>query len=176
MPSFGAARSLRSGTFREEDDMASHSGGRIHTPPSSPAPMPSAAMQADERRPTVLVVEDDAGIHDMLDVLLEDEGYIVAHAEHGQAALDYLHSNPPPCCILLDLYMPVLDGWQFHSAQLRDPQLANIPVIVMSAVANALEPLAWFRAAGYLKKPFTLEELLAQLTPICRSVRTPDHQ
>jgi CheY-like chemotaxis protein len=117
--------------------------------------------------PHVLVVDDEASIRDVLVGLLDDEGYTTMAVAHGQAALDYLHAHPPPCCILLDLYMPVLDGWQFHHAQLRTPQLARIPVIVMSAVAQALQPLAWFQAAGYLCKPFTVDEVLALVVPLC---------
>jgi CheY-like chemotaxis protein len=121
-------------------------------------------------------VEDDAGVREALSQLLEDEGYTVICAEHGQAALAYLRTNAPPCCILLDLYMPVMNGWQFHSIQLRDPDLAEISVIIMSAVADALEPLAWFRAVGYLKKPFTLDEVLNQLTPLYPTPETRSAQ
>ncbi len=67
--------------------------------------------------------------------------------------------------------MPVMDGWQFHRAQLRTPALASIPVIVMSAVAHALEPLAWFQAAGYLQKPFGVDAMLALVVPLCAPPR-----
>jgi CheY-like chemotaxis protein len=117
--------------------------------------------------PTVLIVDDEARIRAFLVELLADEGYDAIAVANGQAALDYLHTHPAPCCILLDLYMPVMDGWQFHRAQLGTPQLASIPVIVMSAVAHALQPLAWFQAAGYLCKPFTVDEVLALVVPLC---------
>jgi len=122
--------------------------------------------------PRVLIVDDEARIREVLVTLLEDEGYTAVAVAHGQAALDYLHTHPPPCCIVLDLYMPVLDGWQFHRHQLRTPHLAGIPVIVMSAVAHALEPLAWFQAASYLAKPFGVDEVLARITPLCPPPRS----
>ncbi len=83
-----------------------------------------------------------------------------------------LHPHPAPCCIILDLYMPVLDGWQLHRAQLRTPALASIPVIVLSAVAHALQPLAWFHAAGYLQKPFGVDVVLALVAPWCDPPRS----
>ncbi len=116
---------------------------------------------------SVLIVDDEASIRTLLVTLLTEEGYTAVAVADGQAALDYLHTHPPPCCIMLDLYMPVLDGWQFHRAQLRTPALAGIPVIVMSAVAQALEPLAWFQAASYLPKPFRVDEVLARIAPLC---------
>ncbi len=121
--------------------------------------------------PRVLIVDDAARIRDLLVELLADEGYPAVAVADGQAALDYLHTHPAPCCIVLDLYMPVMDGWQFHRAQLRTPQLANIPVIVMSAVAHALQPLAWFQAVGYLRKPFAVDDLLALVVPLCDPAR-----
>jgi DNA-binding response OmpR family regulator len=68
---------------------------------------------------------------------------------------------------MLDLYMPIVDGWPFHRAQLRPPARAGIPVIVMPAVAAALEPFAWFQAASYLRKPFGVDEVLARIAPLC---------
>ncbi len=120
---------------------------------------------------SVLIVDDEARIRDLLFELLTDEGYAAVAVPNGQAALDYVHTHPAPCCIILDLYMPIMDGWQFHRAQLRTPALAGIPVIVMSAVARALQPLAWFQAAGYLPKPFGVDEVLALVTPLCAPPR-----
>ena len=113
--------------------------------------------------PRVLIVDDAARIREVL----ADEGYTASAVGHGQAALDYLHTHPALCCIIVDLYMSVMDGWQFHRVQLRTPALANIPVIVMSAVARALQPLAWFHAAGYLSKPFAVDDVLALVGPLC---------
>ena len=120
----------------------------------------------------MLIVDDDVRIRDLLVELLDQEGYTASAAADGQAALPYLDTHPAPCCILLDLYMPVMDGRQFHRAQLHTPHLANIPVIVMSAVAHALQPLAWFQAAGYLPKPFGVDAVLALVASLCDPPRS----
>jgi CheY-like chemotaxis protein len=96
---------------------------------------------APERR--VLVVDDDPGIRRMVSLVLAGEGYDVRTAEDGRQALDLLASWHP-AVILLDLMMPVMDGWTFLVAQQADPVLAPIPVIVMSASGDlgAFGPLA----------------------------------
>jgi len=132
------------------------------------------ALQVDIERPgaatnhtaSVLVVDDDPDIREMLGMLLEFEGYVVRLAEHGQAALDDLHANPRPCCIVLDLQMPIMDGWAFRAAQRRDAALADIPVIVVTASYD-VAAVAALHAAAYLKKPFTLEQLLPLLRQMC---------
>ncbi len=77
---------------------------------------------------TLLVVEDDADIRDALDGLLSMEGFRVTGCSNGREALDWLHASPKPDLILLDLMMPIMDGWQFRVAQKEDPELATIPV------------------------------------------------
>ena len=82
----------------------------------------------------ILIIEDDAGIRDMLTMLLEDDDYSVTSATNGQQALNHLHQRERlPQLILLDLAMPIMDGWQFRAAQHADPRLAAIPVVVLSA-------------------------------------------
>jgi len=86
----------------------------------------------------VLIVEDDASIRDMLNECLADEGYAVALARHGQEALDLLRANAlAPDLILLDLAMPVMDGWAFLAVQQADAALSAIPLIVFSADRGA---------------------------------------
>jgi CheY-like chemotaxis protein len=115
---------------------------------------------------SVLVVDDDPDIREMLGMLLEFEGYVVRLAEHGQAALDDLHANPRPCCIVLDLQMPIMDGRAFRAAQQQDAALADIPVIVVTASYD-VAAVAALHAAAYLKKPFTSEQLLPLLRQVC---------
>src|ERR1051325_1993892 len=79
---------------------------------------------------TVFIVEDDVDTREMLGRFLELEGYRVETASNGQVALERLGSGVGPCVIVLDLMMPVMDGWQFRQAQIRDQSLAGIPVIV----------------------------------------------
>jgi CheY-like chemotaxis protein len=109
----------------------------------------------------ILLVEDDAGIRDALALILGIEGYCVAAAGNGQEALDYLRQRPPPRLILLDLLMPVLDGWHFRQEQRADPALAKIPVVILSAVENAPAEAARLGAAGYIHKPIETAPLLA---------------
>ena len=96
--------------------------------------------------------------------------HIVKNCNNGHELISQLYLRQESV-FLIDLYMPIMDGWQFHRAQLRTPQLANIPVIVMSAVAHALQPLAWFQAVGYLPKPFALDAVLALAVPLCAPSR-----
>src|SRR4051794_38724785 len=82
---------------------------------------------------TILIVEDDAATRDALSIVLGDEGYTVVGVANGQEAIHHLHSAAPPNLILLDLMMPIMDGWQFRRAQVQDPRLDSIPVVVLSA-------------------------------------------
>ena len=119
---------------------------------------------------TVLVVEDDFDLRDALVPILEYEGHRVVSAANGQEALDRLHTMPPPSLILLDLMMPVMNGEEFRAEQLRDPTLASIPVVVVSAHPGAEERARRIGAAGCVKKPFEIEDLLEQVR---RSSRRP---
>src|SRR5258708_7836957 len=107
---------------------------------------------------TLLVVEDDADIREALDGLLSMEGFRVTGCGNGREALDWLRGSPRPDVILLDLMMPVMDGWQFRVAQKHDPELAKIPVVALSADATA--KAAAIDADAYLKKPVDYETLI----------------
>jgi CheY-like chemotaxis protein len=110
---------------------------------------------------TVLLVEDDFDLRDALVPILEYEGHQVVSAANGKEALDRLQSMPAaPSLILLDLMMPVMGGEEFRAEQLRDPRLASIPVVVVSARAQAAEKAARMGALACLQKPFDVEELL----------------
>jgi len=111
----------------------------------------------------VMLVEDDPDIRAMISQLLELEGYRVVTSANGKEALAALHSEGDrPGLILLDLMMPVMNGWQFREEQARDPAIASIPVVVISGdggcgVCEGVE----IEANGYLKKPIDLEVLLS---------------
>jgi len=109
----------------------------------------------------ILVVDDDAGIRDSLADLLDDEGYQVVTASDGRDGLAKLRqlNGSRPCVILLDLMMPVMNGPQFYAEQQRDPQLASIPVVVISADANVRAKAAQF-GGEYLAKPVKIEQVL----------------
>ncbi len=107
----------------------------------------------------VLVVEDEAAARAGMEQLLRGAGYEAVGAENGQAALDLLRSGIRANAILLDLLMPVMDGWAFRREQLRDPQLAHIPVIVLSALHHG-----WVEGIPpTLPKPIDIQRLLAEL-------------
>src|SRR5512146_2705677 len=103
----------------------------------------------------VLVVEDDAGIGESLVELLESEGYLVSWGRDGVEGLMLLQEIRPNV-ILLDLKMPRMDGFQFRAIQKSDPLNADIPVIILSAHANADE----VDAAAFVQKPFDVPFLL----------------
>ena len=92
----------------------------------------------------------------MMAQLLSLEGFRAATAANGREALEYLQGpDEKPDVILLDLMMPVMDGWQFREAQLHDPELSNIPVVVLSAVKD--EKVS---AKRHFSKPCDLDDLL----------------
>ena len=112
---------------------------------------------------TILVVEDDADIRSALCAILEDEGYRVACAADGQEALGALRAGLRPSVILLDLMMPVMDGPDFRAAQLRDPRLAAIPIVVLTADGRFEQAAKALGAAAAFAKPFELKVLLRAL-------------
>jgi len=117
---------------------------------------------------TVLVVEDDVDTRSALVEVLEDGNYRLLTAENGKVALDALRAaRCPPCVILLDVMMPVMDGMQFRIEQEKDPTLKKIPVVVLSAHADAVASATQMGAAGFLKKPVDLGDLLRTVEQFC---------
>jgi CheY-like chemotaxis protein len=112
----------------------------------------------------VLVVDDNPEIRSSLEEVLGEEGYQVVGVADGQEALDYLTTREEPRVILLDLMMPVMDGWQFRAEQKKNPKLANIPVIVISAMADAAQDIG---AERVLSKPLSPEILLRAVKDYC---------
>jgi CheY-like chemotaxis protein len=108
----------------------------------------------------VLVVEDDRDVRESLVAVLEDAGYEVLSAGDGRAALELLRTAPLPSIILLDLMMPVMDGFEFRAEQKRDPRLAGVPVVVFTAGWYPVELGGRLQADGYLTKPIRVEALL----------------
>ncbi len=108
----------------------------------------------------ILVVEDDTSIRELLVELLESEGYSVASAVNGLEGLKYLQSQANPDLILIDLMMPVMDGYSFRSEQLKNEKWASIPTVVMSAEANAKEKMKNFSITAFLSKPVELDTIL----------------
>jgi CheY-like chemotaxis protein len=107
----------------------------------------------------ILVVDDDPDILEALSEILESEGFGVRRARNGREALDSLGAQLPGL-ILLDLMMPVMDGWEFVEQIRPRRDWAEIPVIVLSADRNVSSKARSLGAVGYLAKPFELRELL----------------
>ncbi|HZJ53959.1 MAG TPA: response regulator [Myxococcaceae bacterium] len=117
---------------------------------------------------TVLVVEDDIDIRQALIEILEDHGFHAVGASDGAEALDFLLRAPDlPCVILLDLMMPVMDGAAFREAQRREPRLASIPVVVLSAYWDVDRHADGLDAVSVLRKPPSVRELVNVLQTHC---------
>jgi CheY-like chemotaxis protein len=117
----------------------------------------------------ILIVDDDEGIRAALSQALTDEGYVVFAAEHGAEALDILRMTVPrPCLVLLDMMMPVMDGREFIEKKLTEPDLRDVPVVVVTADGVALKQAAELVAAAVLAKPISLDQLLLAVQRFCR--------
>lgn len=115
----------------------------------------------------VLLVEDDALIRIDLTEGLRDEGYDVVAASDGRDALDRLAERADWCVILLDLKMPRMDAAEFRRHQLQSPALAAIPIVLMSAANGLADRARELEVAGYIAKPFRLEQVFAAVQQHC---------
>jgi DNA-binding response OmpR family regulator len=107
----------------------------------------------------VLVVEDDDAIRELVDLVLSSAGYEVLTAPNGAAALQVIgHANPD--LVLLDMRMPIMDGWEFARRYRASPE-PHAPILVLTAARDAAARAAEIDANGYLGKPFDMQELLA---------------
>ncbi len=130
--------------------------------PTEPDPGSWFAHHAIEVAPhccTVLVVDDDPEVREVLSAWLSADGYRVRTARDGRDALNRLRSTPETCVIVLDLQMPSMDGARFRDAQLRDRSLAWIPVVVMSATLDGARTARELGARGFVRKPCDVERV-----------------
>jgi DNA-binding response OmpR family regulator len=112
----------------------------------------------------VLVVDDDDALRDIVAEAIADAGFAVDQAENGQVALDKMRAAAP-CVVLLDLMMPIKDGWQVVTEMGADPALAGVPICVITAQDRTPPPAG---VACLLKKPVTLAELVAAVSTFCK--------
>lgn len=127
----------------------------------------SQEIQLRMARRHVLVVDDDRDIRETLQELLEQEGFEVETARNGVEALAHARREHP-AVILLDLFMPTMDGLEFRRVQIQDPELARIPVVIVSAAPGMEDRITQLGVAGHLEKPLRIEQLLETVTRYCR--------
>jgi len=117
--------------------------------------------------PHILVVDDDEGVREAMVNVLEAMGYSVASAINGKEALAYLREAATPDLIISDLAMPIMDGRQFRREQVKDPRLAKVPVIVVSALSDQTD----IDANEIFIKPVDVDIFLAAVDRYCRGSR-----
>jgi two-component system chemotaxis response regulator CheY len=113
-------------------------------------------MSAGGARGPLLIVEDDQAVCDIMREILEEHGYAVTCAANGREALALLRRTAPPRLILLDLMMPVMNGWELLRELRKTAELAGIPVVVLSAVSREATP----EGVPTLAKPLSQESLI----------------
>ena len=112
------------------------------------------------RKSRILLVEDDADIADAMTDVLTDQGHEVQAARNGKEALVLLAMGTLPQLIFLDLMMPLMNGSEFRQAQLKDPRLSKIPVVIVSADRNVASRAEELGVAAFLVKPTTPQKVL----------------
>jgi len=112
------------------------------------------------KRPTILLVDDDEDIREIISLILEGEGYTTKGAADGRDALEFLRQGERPPLIILDMMMPEMNGADFLRCIKSTPELSSIPVVVMSGDTAARQTAQSLGAAGCLPKPVEIERLL----------------
>lgn len=110
----------------------------------------------------ILIVDDEPGIRESLAELLEEEGYAVAMAKDGGEAISFLESGTPPCMVLLDLIMPVMDGNEVYARMQADARLHKVPVVITTS-----DPSRAPSGTVVMKKPINVSRLLSVLETHC---------
>jgi CheY-like chemotaxis protein len=128
---------------------------------------PGEVVLGAPRKPRVLVIEDHELARRALAALLLTMGYEVVEATNGREALMTLATEARPDVILLDLVMPIMDGWEFMKRQRRDWRLCTIPTIVISGVPSHDPRCLEMPIVRLLPKPYTIEQLMAAIEAEC---------
>jgi CheY-like chemotaxis protein len=118
---------------------------------------------------TILVVDDDLDSNEIFGAVLRDAGFEPVCVPRGSLALEYLRGHAPPCAILLDSYMPSMSGLEVREEMLREPSLAKIPVLAVTAAVGLEEKWRALGVTQFLAKPFDLDELLGKLETLCET-------
>ena len=115
----------------------------------------------------ILVVEDDSTLRNAMGDLLGEEGISATRAENGQVGLDLLRAGARPCLVLLDLQMPLVDGFTFRRRQLEDPRIAGIPVVVMTGQPGRAQEAERLGVALTMSKPVASSRVLGVVAQYC---------
>jgi CheY-like chemotaxis protein len=118
---------------------------------------------------SILVVDDDPNLVRLMSKFLKLEGFSPVPAANGQEALTYLRGGGDASVILLDLRMPVMDGWTFRREQRGDPGLADIPIVVLSGVEG--DRVQELGAAASFNKPVSFQEVVGVVRRLCETRR-----
>lgn len=116
---------------------------------------------------TILLVDDDPETREGMRLMLEGEGYLVATAGDGRQALDALRAGLRPCVIVMDLSMPVMNGLEFRTEQLKHAEIADIPFIAYSAVLDAQSVSRGLGGADFIEKPTEFRYVLSIIRQHC---------
>ena len=133
--------------------------------------MASGALVQKDHAHRVLVVEDNGGARESLVMLLQVEGFEAEGVENGREALRRLRGGYDACLILLDLMMPIMDGWSFRVEQRHDPRLAEIPVAVLTATVDPAREAQRLGAVAAFQKPLDVARLLEVVAQYCPKSR-----
>jgi CheY-like chemotaxis protein len=119
----------------------------------------------------ILVVEDDNAIRETLRAILKDEGYPVAVAANGREALEHLEREGPPALCIVDLVMPVMNGWELCAELALRPHLARVPVLLVSANSHLQAPPVGLETVHLMQKPIDFDRLLEYVEQYCAAGR-----
>lgn len=117
----------------------------------------------------ILVVEDEQDLRESVAEILRMEGYDVETAANGEVALQKLDDGVDPALILLDLMMPVMDGWEFRETQLDATDYADVPVVLFTSSKDVEESREQLRPAAVLRKPVGIDKLIKAVTEHSRT-------
>lgn len=131
------------------------------------SPLSKTLMKDRHPIPPVLVVDDEVEIREVLQTILEDEGYRVVLAANGREALELI-GQERPALVLLDLMMPVMNGWEFLDRLKQKPELQSLPVMILSASRQGQATARQSGVRGFVSKPFELNDLLQKVATCYR--------
>ena len=123
---------------------------------------------------SVLLVEDDRDLRDAVAEILQDERFAVARAANGREALDVLRGAGEFCLVLLDMRMPVMTGIEFRREQLRDPRIAEVPVVAFAADSRDQGEAALLGITTFISKPVDVVRLLEVVSLYCGDEKGSD--